>query len=111
MKPTYWGWLILNLIKAWKFIKRTPFVIWDIVKLIYRDLKKVSCRIIKGALAEIFSWENICVGTGSIFLMGLIFWWVFVFSVSPKMMIPWGIAEVILFLISTYAYWRGKPNE
>ena len=115
MKTGYWHWLILNLIKAWKFIKRTPYVIWDIVKLICRDicrdLKKFNCWIISDVLAEIFSWENIGAASGALFLVGLIFWLVFVLSSSPKIMIPWGIAEVILFLISTYAYWRGKPDE
>ena len=107
----YWQWLYLNLVKAWKLIKLTPFVIWDIVKLIGRDLKKASGGMIKDALTEAFSWEKICASSGAIFLMGLIFWWVAVWGLSSNIMIPWGIAEVILFLISTYAYWKDKPDE
>ena len=111
MKTGYWNWLNLNLIKSWKLIKLIPFVCWDLAKFIAGEIKKANFGLIKDALTDIFKWENIFAVSGTVFLMGLILWWFPIWGLSTNIMIPWGIAEVILFLISTYAYWRGKPDE
>ena len=94
MKKGYLKWLIL-----------------DLAKWIGNDLRNMTFSLIKKEIAKMFSLENVCAGTGAIFLMGLIFWLVALTMPESKSwpMFWWGLGEVVLFLVSTYAYLRDKP--
>ena len=111
MTEGYWAWLTKNLKIAWGWIKIIPFALWDLAKWIRNDLRKTTLfSLIKEIISDTFSWSNICAGTGSICLMGLIFGVVVILSPEGKSfpMFWWGIGEVVLFLVSTYAYWRDE---
>ena len=109
MKTGYWAWLMKNLKIAWGWIKIVPFALWDLAKWIGTDLRKISFNLMKEALEDLFKWENICAGTGAVFIMCLLFGWVLLLEECHKYILPWVILELTLFLISTYAYWRDKP--
>ena len=108
MNEGYWKWLKLNLSTVWNYIKIVPFVIWDLGKWISNDLKKMTYSLIKNEVKKIFTWENICAGTGAIGLTGLIFWLLALGTGQLKSltMFWWGIGEMVLFFVSTYAHWR-----
>ena len=112
MKNGYWKWLSLKLVQAWKWFWLTPVATWNLTKHIGGAMKKDIMGMINDLLTDSFNWENICAGFGSVFIMGLIFGPIFWADEGFKgIMLYWGLAEVSLFLISTYAYWRGKPDE
>ena len=108
MTEGYWAWLIKNLGEAWKVIKIIPFAIWELAKWIGNDLRNMTFSLIKEVLAKTFSLENICVGAGSIGIVGGLFWILALGTIETKswLMFWWGLGEVGLFLVSTYAYWR-----
>ena len=110
-KAGYWAWLMRNLGEAWKIIKIIPLAFWDLLKWINDDLRKMTFSFIKDEFGKMCSWENICAGTGAIGLMGLLFWLLALGTGQLKFftMFWWGLGEVGLFLVSTYAYWRDKP--
>ena len=107
MKPVYWDWLKKELGKAWGIIKLMPFAFWDLFKWIGSSAKETTSKEIYSSL----SWENLCVLSGALscmcFMGGLM-----LFQITKwyqDLMI--GFVVISLFLISTYAYWRGKPND
>ena len=109
MTEGYWAWLTRNLKIAWGWIKIVPLALGDFAKWIGNDLRNMTFSFVKKELEEMFSWSNICAGTGAIFLMGLLFWLLAWGSVESVTLYWWGLAEVGLFLVSTYAYWRDGP--
>ena len=111
MKKGYWKWLSNQLGEAWKVIKIIPLAFWDLLKWIAQDLRKLTFSLIKNELKKMFSWENICASTGGIFCLGLIFVPLLYPSVNSFQFLLLILFEVTLFLVSTYAYWRDKPND
>ena len=111
MTEGYWVWLTRNLKIAWGWIKIIPLAMWDLAKWSGNDLRKMSFSFVKKEIAEMFSWTNISAGAGAMCLVGLVFLLLFLGNPEAKSwpMLWWGLAEVGLFLISTYAYWRDKP--
>ena len=106
-KEKYWDWLKDELVKAWKIIKIMPFVFWDLFKWIGSSLKIVSFS----EIASYFSWENLCVLSGSLCSLVFIFWLLIIPITTWIQDLLMGALDISLFLISTYAYWRGKPDE
>jgi len=105
MKEKYWAWLKKELGEAWKIIKIIPFAFWDLFKWIGHTAKTSGLDEIKKTL----TWENLCFLSGAFsclfFMGGLIL--IPITTWVQDIMI--GLAVISLFLISTYAYWRGKP--
>lgn len=111
MKNNYWIWLKLNLVEVLKVIKIIPLAFWDLLKWIGQDLRKMTFSLIKDEIGKMLSWENISAGAGAIFCVGFLFIPLLYPSVTLFQFLLIILGEVTLFLISTYAYWRDKPND
>ena len=107
MKPVYWDWLKKELGKAWGIIKLMPLAFWYLVKGIGSIIKEMTFNEIMSGL----SWENLCVLSGCACCLCLVFGLIlFPLLNLLQCLIAW-TAAISLFLVSTYAYWRDKPDE
>ena len=108
----YWKWLIGGLAKfGLAFLRLVPKVIFKVIPGIFKAGFGFLKEIIMDSIHDSATWDNVCAVTGSVFLMGLIFWLLALGTkeIEPVIMFWWGIGEVVLFLIGTYAYWRDNP--
>ena len=107
MKSGYWKWLIGGLTKfGLDFLRCVPVVIFKIIP----EMFKAGYDFLKEELRKSATWENIFAATGSIFIISLLFWvlaWV-IPETKSLAMFWWGIGELGLFLVLTYAYWRSE---
>ena len=103
----YWKWLIGGLVKfGLDFLRLVPIVIFKVIPGIF----KTGYDFLKEELKDISIWANICAASGTLFLLGFMFYVPLYFmpDLPPNVFRDWHVGILSLFLISTYAYWRSE---